>query len=138
LERLGTLFNRRGRRIDDFSFPRKSIKSSRDSINRLFDEELNYNATILLTESENLIAQFNSEQRHAFDSIVDIVLSNNLGFFFVSGYSGMGKTFLWNTIITYLRGHKKIVLSVASSGVVSLLLPGGRTCTPGSRFLMMI
>jgi hypothetical protein len=34
---------------------------------------------------------------------------------------------LWNTIITYLRAHKKIVLSVASSGVASLLLPGGRT-----------
>jgi hypothetical protein len=39
----------------------------------------------------------------------------------------LGKHFLWNTIITYLRTHKKIVLSVASSRVASLLLPGGRT-----------
>jgi hypothetical protein len=74
-----------------------------------------------------MIAQLNNEKHHAFESIVNTILSNKAGFFFVSGYGGTGKTFLWNTIITYLRGHKKIVLSIASSGVVSLLLPGGRT-----------
>jgi hypothetical protein len=47
--------------------------------------------------------------------------------FFVSGYGGTGKTYLWNSIITFLRSRKQIVLSVASSGVASLLLPGGRT-----------
>jgi hypothetical protein len=127
LERLGTLFNKRGRCIDDFDLPRKSVNSSWESVKCLFDEELNYDATALLTKSESLIAQLKSEQRHAFDSIVDVVLSNNLGFFFVSDYGGMRKTFLWNTIITYVWRHKKIVLSVASSGVASLLLPGGRT-----------
>jgi hypothetical protein len=68
----------------------------------LFDEELKYDETALLPEYESLIAQLNSEQRHAFDSIVNVVLSNNPGFFFVSGYGSMGKNFLWNTIITYL------------------------------------
>jgi hypothetical protein len=62
-----------------------------------------------------------------FDAIVETVLANKAGFFFVSGYGGTGKTFLWNTIITYLWGHRKIVLSVASSGVASLPLTGGRT-----------
>jgi hypothetical protein len=93
----------------------------------LFDEELNYNAPDLLTQSDNLIAQLNSEQWHAFDSIVNTVLCNNPRFFFVSGYGGTGKTFLWNTIITYLQGHKKIIMSVASSRVASLLLRGGWT-----------
>jgi hypothetical protein len=50
---------------------------------------------------------------------VKTVLSNKAGFLFVSGYGVTGKTFLWTTIITYLRGDKKIVLSVASSGVAS-------------------
>lgn len=35
--------------------------------------------------------------------------------------------YLWNSIITFLRSLKHIVLSVASLGVASLLLPGGRT-----------
>jgi len=38
----------------------------------------------------------------------------------------MGKTFLWHTIINRLRSDGLIVLVVASSGIASLLLPGGR------------
>jgi len=37
----------------------------------------------------------------------------------------MGKTFLWHTIINRLRSDGLIVLVVASSGIASLLLPGG-------------
>jgi hypothetical protein len=68
---------------------------------------------------------------YTFNTIADTVSSNKHGFFFVSGYGGTGKTFLWNTIIAYLRS-KKIVPAVATSGVASLLLPGG--CTSHSRF----
>jgi hypothetical protein len=59
--------------------------------------------------------------------IVETVLQSKPEFFFVSGYGGTKKAFLWNAVITYLRGHRKIVLSVALSGVASLLLPGGHT-----------
>jgi hypothetical protein len=127
LDNLETLLQRRGSSIKDFSLPRRSTGTSTDSLNRLFDEGLCYDTNILLTESETMIAQLNSDQQHAFDCITNTVLSNNPRFFFVSGYGGTGKTFLWNAIITYLRARKKNVLSVASSGVASLLLPGGRT-----------
>jgi hypothetical protein len=127
LTNLSALFERRGRTINEFNLPRATVYSSQESVNRLFDEELNYDADTLAIESQRLIAQLNSEQRCAIDSIVETVLADKLGFFFVSGYEGTGKTFLWNSIITYLRGHRKIVLSVASSGVASLLLPGGHT-----------
>nr|GEX57995.1 hypothetical protein CTI12_AA123990 [Tanacetum cinerariifolium] len=40
---------------------------------------------------------------------------------------GTGKTFLYKTIISRLRSELKIILAVASSGIASLLLPGGRT-----------
>ncbi|KAG8375109.1 hypothetical protein BUALT_Bualt10G0066100 [Buddleja alternifolia] len=50
----------------------------------------------------------------------------NGGLFFVYGSGGIGKTYLWKTIITRLRLQGKIVLAVASSGIASLLLPGGR------------
>src|SRR6185437_10274383 len=64
---------------------------------------------------------------HAFNTIIAAVNTGTPAFYFVSGYGGTGKTYLWNTIVTYLRGNEKIVLTVASSGVASLLLPGGRT-----------
>ncbi|CAH1439265.1 unnamed protein product [Lactuca virosa] len=46
--------------------------------------------------------------------------------FFVYGYGGTGKTILWKTISTAIRCNGEIVLNVASSGIASLLLPGGR------------
>ena len=55
------------------------------------------------------------------------VNENNGGLFFVYGSGGTGKTYLWRTIIAWIRSMGKIVLSVASSGIASLLLPGGRT-----------
>jgi uncharacterized radical SAM superfamily protein len=46
---------------------------------------------------------------------------------FMSDHGGTGKTFLWRTIMATLRSQGHIILAVASSGVASLLLPGGRT-----------
>ncbi|GJX17416.1 ATP-dependent DNA helicase PIF1-like protein [Tanacetum coccineum] len=45
-----------------------------------------------------------------------------------------GKTFLYKTIISRQRSERNIVLAFASSGIASLLLPGGRTAH--SRFLI--
>nr|GEV31519.1 ATP-dependent DNA helicase PIF1-like [Tanacetum cinerariifolium] len=48
-------------------------------------------------------------------------------FYFVCGPGGTRKTFLYKTIISRLRSEQKIVLSIASSGIASLLLSDGRT-----------
>ena len=45
----------------------------------------------------------------------------------MSGGAGTGKTFLYNTIATKLRSLSYIIVTVASSGIASLLLMGGRT-----------
>ena len=55
---------------------------------------------------------------------VDKDLGNH---FFVDGYGGTGKTYLWEAIRTKLRSEGKIVLAVTSSGIAALLLEGGRT-----------
>ena len=60
----------------------------------------------------------------------------DLALFFVHGHGGTGKTFLWTTIIAKIRSQNQIVLAVASSGIASLLLPGGRTAH--SRFKIPI
>ena len=49
------------------------------------------------------------------------------GVFFVYGYGGTGKTFLWKTLAAAIRCKGQIVLNVASSGIASLLLSRGRT-----------
>ncbi|XP_038687482.1 ATP-dependent DNA helicase pif1-like [Tripterygium wilfordii] len=47
--------------------------------------------------------------------------------FFLSGYGGTGKTYLWKTIVSKIRSEGKFVIVVASSSIAALLLPGGRT-----------
>ncbi|XP_058751125.1 uncharacterized protein LOC131624171 [Vicia villosa] len=51
----------------------------------------------------------------------------NGGVFFLYGYSGTRKTYMWRTLASYIRSRRQICLTVASSGIASLLLPGGRT-----------
>ncbi|KAF7812820.1 ATP-dependent DNA helicase pif1-like [Senna tora] len=47
--------------------------------------------------------------------------------FFVNGFGGSWKTFIWNTLTLAIRSRGDIVLAVASSGIALQLIPGGRT-----------
>jgi len=65
-------------------------------------------------------------------------MKNNGGMFFLYGYGSTGKTFMWSTLSLALRSKGKIVLTVTSSGITSLLLPGGRTTHSKFRILISI
>ncbi|CAN6885780.1 unnamed protein product, partial [Brassica oleracea] len=67
------------------------------------------------------------EQKEIYDQILAAVNQGNGGMFFVYGFGGTGKTFLWKLLSAAIRCRGDIVLNVASSGIASLLLPGGRT-----------
>ena len=67
------------------------------------------------------------EQRHIFNLIINAVNRQAGGMFFLYGYGGTGKTFMWKTLASALRSKGDIVLTVASSGIASLLLPNDRT-----------
>ncbi|KAI8561187.1 hypothetical protein RHMOL_Rhmol04G0318500 [Rhododendron molle] len=69
----------------------------------------------------------NSGQNTAYDAITSSVFENKGTMFFLNGGAGTGKTFLYNTIAGKCRSLGHIVVSVASSGIASLLLTGGRT-----------
>ncbi|GJY51738.1 ATP-dependent DNA helicase RRM3-like protein [Tanacetum coccineum] len=77
-----------------------------------------------------------SEQKGIYSTVMDVVANNTGGMFFVYGYGGIGKTFLYKTMSVALRSQGEIVLNVASSGIAALLLEGGRTAH--SRFAIPI
>jgi ATP-dependent DNA helicase PIF1 len=68
-----------------------------------------------------------AEQRRIYDKIMSRVDRKRPGFFFLYGYGGTGKTFIWRALSAALRSRGEIVLTVASSGIAALLIPGGRT-----------
>ena len=83
-----------------------------------------------------MLSKLNTEQLTIYKEVQEAVDNDRGGMFFVYGHGGTGKTFLWNTIINGIRSEGKIVLAVASSGIASLLLSGGRTAH--SRFKIPI
>lgn len=95
--------------------------------NRLIAEEMQYDIDFLKEEKDRLVRMLNEEQRAAYHSIMAALDSDKGQVFFLYGYGGTGKTFVWKTLSAALRSMREIVLNVASSGIASLLLPGGRT-----------
>ncbi|XP_057792143.1 uncharacterized protein LOC131008993 [Salvia miltiorrhiza] len=102
----------------------------------VISDELEYDKESLAREHVQFVSKFNDEQRCVYDVIMKYVESKNSGLFFVYGYGGTGKTFLWKSLSAGIRCKGEIVINVASSGIASLLLPGGRTAH--SRFKIPI
>lgn len=73
-------------------------------------------------------AQLNPNQQDRYTTIVQTIASQPLeAQFFMQGPAGTGKTFLYKCLCHYYWGQGKIVLYIASSGIVALWLPGGHT-----------
>jgi hypothetical protein len=132
LDKLTLLFTKSGGNIQDFNLPRQSCGVQVLGVYHLIEEELRHDIDTLIQQAEVLVVDLNTEQLNAFNTIVDTVLTDRSGFYFVSRYGGTEKTYLWNVVVTHLRVQRHIVLTVASSEVASLLLPND--CTAHSRF----
>jgi tRNA A37 threonylcarbamoyladenosine biosynthesis protein TsaE len=50
---------------------------------------------------------------------------NNNNYFFLDEPAGSGKTILYNTLMSVLRGEHKIVIPVASTGIVATFASTG-------------
>jgi hypothetical protein len=107
-----------GRNYKDFDLPTPSN----------FIPKQIFNAEKEKFQGEKNRIKLNEQQRIAFDKImlaVNIKDRNNC--FFLDGPAGSGKTFLYNTLMSVLRGKEKVVIPVASTGIAATLLTGGKT-----------
>jgi hypothetical protein len=109
------------------SMPRPQRDWAVVTVNPLIAEQLNYNRDSEREDLQERLQQLNMDQTIAYDRIVASI-DGNLGKpFFLHGYGGTGKTFVYNTFCAKLRSEGDIVLCVSSSGISALLLRGGRT-----------
>ncbi|KAL0400295.1 UNVERIFIED_CONTAM: Replication protein A DNA-binding subunit C [Sesamum radiatum] len=120
------------------SIPYPNVALLHEVRNALIAEELSYDRDALSNEHTQLYSGLNFQQKKVYDDVIRAVESNAGGLFFVYGSGGTGKTYLWKTIITRLRSQGKVVLAVASSGIASLLLPGGRTAHSKFKIPMIV
>ncbi|XP_036340418.1 ATP-dependent DNA helicase pif1-like [Rhagoletis pomonella] len=75
------------------------------------------------TQKEFLVA----DQKKAYDKIMQRVTKGDGGIIFLDAPGVTGKTFLINLILASVRMRNGIAVAVASSGIASTLLDGGRT-----------
>lgn len=116
--------------------PYPNEEHTMESYNRLIYDEMAYNVDQLREQHEQLYGSLTTEQKGIYSQVMDSALQNKGGMFFVYGYGGTGKTYLYKTMSAALRSQGEIVLNVASSGIAALLLEGGRTAH--SRFAIPI
>ncbi|XP_019155261.1 PREDICTED: uncharacterized protein LOC109152142 [Ipomoea nil] len=135
---LDKLLEQQNRSLKDYHpMPIPEMTNSRLVQNRLLFEELSYDHEFLQQEALELCEKLTEEQRIIYDTVLDDISSKRGGLFFVYGYGGTGKTFMWRALSSELRSKGQLVLNMASSGIASLLLPGGQTAHSSCRIMRL-
>ncbi|KAI9083809.1 hypothetical protein K1719_034277 [Acacia pycnantha] len=70
-----------------------------------------------MSSTIQIVKSLNVDQHVIYNTVMSKINSGHGGFFFVYGYGGTGKTFLWHAFTSSIRSRGEIVLTVASSGL---------------------
>ena len=122
---IDKLLRGNGKSLEDFEcMPKLDSYVDEPFNNILLANELSYDSAKMFSKHGDLFVNLNEEQLFAYHQILEVVYGNLGRMFFVDGYGGTGKTYLWNALSFKLCSEGKILLNVSSSGIASLLLPG--------------
>jgi hypothetical protein len=127
LYELETTFNASATSLKDHKLPMPNGRLMDEVRNKLLREELDYDLAELRNNHSLAIPHLNPCQKNIYDSVITSILQNKQALIFVHGHGGTRKTFLWHKIINRVRSEGLILPVVASSGIASFLLLGGRT-----------
>lgn len=110
--------------LSDFGLP-SPVRPVNDAIDTMLVHP--HNISELATFVNENLPKLVTDQKQAFDEIIDSVTNNKGKIFFLDAPGGTGKTFLANLILAHVRQSGKIALAVASSGIAATLLSDGKT-----------
>ena len=127
LSKLASLVEQQGHTMEALGLPTPSAEANHLAVSALLAEERSYDCIELERFLASALATANPEQRSAWDHVCNNVTAGSGALFFLDGPGGTGKTFVEKLCLASVRQRQGIALAVASSGVASLLLPGGRT-----------
>ncbi|GBM09184.1 hypothetical protein AVEN_169133-1 [Araneus ventricosus] len=91
---------------------------------------LSYDAVEEQSKANANIEKLNSEQRYAVYKVLHAIYEYQTDMpkcFFLDGPAGTGKTFVYSTLLHAFRGKGDQAIAVASTGITTTLLSGGRT-----------
>ncbi|XP_044587129.1 uncharacterized protein LOC123266761 [Cotesia glomerata] len=94
------------------------------------------NTAQLTEEVIKSVPILNKEQKQAYESILNSVVSDSGRLFFLDASGGTVKTFLINLLLAKIRSEKSIAIAVASSGIAATLIDGGKTAHSTFKLLL--
>ena len=128
LHLIDNILHDSGHALSDFpSMPQSVINWSNTIRNRLITQQINYDSHSESITAHQLMSSLNADQRLAFEKIWRSIIQREGKIFFIDGFGGCGKTYLYQVICHAVRAQGIIILCVASTGLACLLLPGGQT-----------
>jgi len=95
--------------------------------NHFIAQQLDYHPAREQDAAEACRVQMNAQQVVVYQNVLQCIDNGGGGLFFLNRPGGTGKTFVYQALSHAICGQGKIVLCVASSGIASILLPGGQT-----------
>ncbi|CAH2017789.1 unnamed protein product [Acanthoscelides obtectus] len=104
-----------------------------EPVEHLIEDEYDYDQSEEQEIANRNIPLLNQEQRRIFTDILLAVNENERvshRLFFIKGIGGAGKTFLLNTLLTYLLGNNHRYISICYTGIPASLLKNGQTIHP--------
>ncbi|KAL7588139.1 hypothetical protein Lser_V15G39993 [Lactuca serriola] len=107
--------------LGDFHLPMPNPAAVAILQNRLLLEESSYDKESLHQQHSQMVLQLNEDQMYVYKTVVESEQNKKQVLLFVYGHGGIGKTFLWTTLLAYFRSIGKIVLVVAASRIADVL-----------------
>ncbi|XP_072754275.1 uncharacterized protein [Anoplolepis gracilipes] len=88
-----------------------------------------YNVDEEKRPGEYLLSTLNDEQKHVYNIVIRVIDNENepQRLFYIDGFAGSGKTYLFNTFLSVIRRRNEIIIPCASTGIAATLLKGGKT-----------
>nr|GFB45911.1 ATP-dependent DNA helicase PIF1-like [Tanacetum cinerariifolium] len=123
---LDKLLRRNGSSLVLSGMPLPDLEFLENHTNSLIHDEISYHLNLLRAEHKRLFPSLTAKQKIVYTRVISAIENNKGGVFFLYGYGGTGKTYIWKTVSAAIRSKEEIVLNVTSSGIASLLLTGGR------------
>ncbi|XP_071917137.1 uncharacterized protein [Coffea arabica] len=122
---INRLLGQMGKNISDYQLVPPNLMSSYSTS---LTKEIEYERNISVPSEDILLSsRLNSEQKYAYDLILQACFSSHGHPFFIDGPGGTGKTFLYRSLLATLRSQGHIAIAVATSRIAASILPGGRT-----------
>lgn len=117
-----------GHSLSDFpSMPRSQLNWTSTLNNRLISQQMNFDPEAENTIAHRLLSTLNNDQQQAYQQIWKSIMQAEGKLFFINGFGGCGKTYLYQAICHAVRAENVVILCVASTGLACLLLPNGQT-----------